>query len=72
MEALDIEVRLLLASRKGQWPLIAKQAGVSHSWVSKFVRGEIDNPRIRTLQRLDVFLRNDAKQEEQLEAVAQT
>lgn len=49
---LDESVRAGLESRRGAWQELAKAAGVSHSWISKFVRGEIGNPGFRTLQRL--------------------
>lgn len=54
---LDLEVRQALERRRGTWPGIAKACGVSHSWISKFVRGEIPNPGYRTLQQLDAHLK---------------
>jgi transcriptional regulator with XRE-family HTH domain len=49
---LDIEVRAALQARRGDWPRIAAKCAVSHSWVSKFVRGQIENPGYATLVRL--------------------
>jgi len=49
---LDITVREALQRRRGEWPALAEQAGVSHSWISQFVRGRIPNPGYRTLQKL--------------------
>jgi hypothetical protein len=46
------EVKALLESRRGDWPAICLAAGVSHSWISKFVRGHIDNPGYLTLRNL--------------------
>jgi transcriptional regulator with XRE-family HTH domain len=49
---LDEQIKALLADRKGEWPQIAREAEVSHSWLSQFVRGKIGNPGYRTLVRL--------------------
>lgn len=49
---LDAEVRGLLEMRRGDWPRIAKGAGVSHSWISQFVRQKIPNPGYATLRAL--------------------
>lgn len=50
--SLDVEVRTLLQKRRGDWAAIAKSAEVSHSWLSKFFRGEIPNPGYTTLKRV--------------------
>lgn len=55
-ERLDDKVRAALQERRGEWPAVASGAGVSHSWLSKFVRGEIANPGYATLRRLDSYL----------------
>ena len=52
----DTAIRSRLEARRGEWPDIAKQAGVSHSWLSQFMRGLIPNPGIRTLEKLDAVL----------------
>lgn len=49
---LDDLVRRMLAERRGDWPRIAREADVSHSWISQFVRQKIDNPGYATLRRL--------------------
>jgi len=53
---LDADVRALLESSRGDWPRICERADVSHSWISKFVRGEITNPRFQTLKRIKDLL----------------
>ena len=53
---LDTAIRSRLEARRGEWPDIVKQTGVSHSWLSKFARGLIPNPGIRTLEKLDAAL----------------
>jgi hypothetical protein len=53
---LDVEVRDMLEARRGDWPRIGVEAGVSYSWISKFVRGEIPNPGFVTLSNLRKYL----------------
>lgn len=53
---LDVDVRELLESRRGEWTKIAEEAGVSHSWISQFVRGKIPNPGFGTLSMLHAYL----------------
>ena len=53
---LDAEVRSLLEARRGEWPGIAEGAGISHSWISQFVRGKIPNPGFVTLTALRSYL----------------
>jgi transcriptional regulator with XRE-family HTH domain len=53
---LDHELRRLLSLNRGQWLEIAELSGVSHSWLSKFYRGQIPNPGYPTLRRLFVLL----------------
>ena len=53
---LDEAIRKRLAASKGDWSGIALRAGVSHSWMSKFMNGHIHNPGIRTLEKLDEAL----------------
>lgn len=56
---LDEVVRDSLDAARGNWPAIGKDAasGVSHSWISKFVRRRIPNPGYRTLKDLHAYLR---------------
>lgn len=56
---LDVEVRDLLESRRGDWMRIAQGAGVSHSWISQFVRGKIPNPGFATLTALRDYLTSE-------------
>lgn len=53
---LDIQVRTALVKRRGQWPQIASDCEVSHSWISQFVRDKIPNPGFATLKRLHLRL----------------
>ncbi|UVH54693.1 hypothetical protein NWF24_17760 [Variovorax paradoxus] len=55
-QPLDVEVRELLGSRKGEWQLIASQSGISYSWLSKFFNNHIDNPGYQTLRSLHAVL----------------
>lgn len=58
--SLDIEVRSLLESKRGEWRTIAIDAGVSYSWLSKFACGRIENPGYATLRRVLMLLRAKA------------
>lgn len=49
-----------LQRRKGDWPAIAEKADVSYSWLTKFAQGKINNPGIRTVDRLKTILRKSA------------
>ena len=55
---LDKHVRALLIARKGEWQSIATNASVSHSWLSKFVRGKIDNPGYQTLKKIEAAIKS--------------
>lgn len=57
---LITDTRALLERHRGRWPEVAVEASISHAWLSKFVRGEIHNPGVRTLQRVhDVLVGMD-------------
>jgi len=56
---LDDEVRGLLDAHRGRWPAIVESCGVSHSWISKFVRRRINNPQYGTLVRLREHLESE-------------
>lgn len=45
-----IAARAALERCRGYWNLIASQSGLSYSWLSKFARGEANNPTIGSLQ----------------------
>lgn len=61
MTDFDVQIRERLQQRRGEWPVIAKAADVSHSWISQFVRGLIPNPGYRTLQKLDAALSHEVR-----------
>lgn len=46
----DIDVRAALERRRGDWKRIAKDSGVSYSWLSKFANHKIANPGFDTLK----------------------
>lgn len=66
---IDVRLRERLNLIRGDWLRIATAAGVSHSWISQFVRGKIRNPGIETLRAVasaaDDALRLKALLEEQ-------
>lgn len=41
-----------LQARKGQWPALARQAGVDYSWLTKLAQGRIRDPGVVKIQRL--------------------
>ena len=53
---LDTDVRAALMRRRGNWQTVAKESGVSYSWISKFVNGHIQNPGFATLKDLHKYL----------------
>lgn len=55
---LDIAVREMLDANRGDWGRIAEASGISHSWISQFVRDKIPNPGFATLTRLHTHLRS--------------
>ena len=57
---LDVHVKALLEGRRGDWEVIAKDAGISYSWLSKFARNLIPNPGYVTLRRLAEYLEKTA------------
>jgi transcriptional regulator with XRE-family HTH domain len=52
----DEVVRELMNARKREWESIAEKAGVSYSWVSKFMNNRIPNPGNTTLKKLRTWL----------------
>jgi hypothetical protein len=44
------QVRRKLERCRGDWPQVVEKSGVSHSWISQFVRQIITNPTIHNLQ----------------------
>jgi len=56
--SIDAHIRSNLNSRRGSWAELARQSGVSYSWLSKFARGLIENPGLRTLERLSSAMNN--------------
>jgi len=50
-----------LERTKGQWPLVARESGVSKRTLEKIARGEIADPSVSHMQKLsDYFHREQA------------
>lgn len=64
----DIDVRAALERRRGDWKRIAKDSGVSYSWLSKFANHKIANPGFDTLKAVHAVTMAAA---EQLDDLAQ-
>lgn len=45
-------LRAAVASRKGQWAAIARAGPFDYSWVVRFARGDIAEPKLSKLTRL--------------------
>jgi len=50
------QLRQNLTTQKGQITRIAKESGISYSWLIKFASGHISNPTVRSLRRLESAL----------------
>lgn len=50
----------MLDHYRGAWQPISEAAGVSYSWLSKYMLGKIANPGYVTLTRLHAYLSSDA------------
>lgn len=55
-EDRDDALRYRVRQFKGRYGTLAKEAGVSYSWLQKFATGKLDCPRIDTKARLYVAL----------------
>lgn len=58
---LDQQLRQALEGCRGEWPAISARAGVSYSWLSKFVNSRIPNPGYETLKKLDAAIERKRK-----------
>ena len=63
MSIHDEELKAALDARKGDWPAVAHDAGVSYSWLTKYAAGKIGNPGYATLVKLRDALKAPKKQE---------
>lgn len=48
-------IRGELQARKGDWPKICADTGISYWWMTKFAQGRIENPGVRHLESLRVY-----------------
>jgi len=60
MNKID-DLRQRLIAQTGQVSKIARESGISYSWLSKFKQGEITNPTLRRMIALEKAL-NSAQQ----------
>jgi hypothetical protein len=68
----DAKVRAGLDACRGEWQGVATAAGVSHSWLSQFVRGLIPNPGYETLKKVWAALPDAARSAATDPGIAQT
>lgn len=57
MQSIHDFVLTHLQATKGDWPQIAREAGVSYRTLKKIATEEIVNPRVDNLQRLADYFR---------------
>jgi transcriptional regulator with XRE-family HTH domain len=57
MESMHETVLRGLEETKGNWPEIARRAGVSYRTLKKIATGEIASPRINNLEKLATYFR---------------
>lgn len=59
MDELFTFVREGIAKERGRWPALARESGVSYSWITKFGAGKYDQTNVghRTLERVAEVLR---------------
>ena len=56
------ELRAYVRSHDLSQEKLAREAGISYSWLSKFAQGQIDNPRADSIARLEDFWRKEQRQ----------
>ncbi|AOI70857.1 hypothetical protein [Burkholderia ubonensis] len=61
-------VKTELLARKGEWPRICSETGVSYWWLTKFAQGRIDNPGVLVLEKLQKHFEADPRQQQVAEA----
>ena len=55
------ELRVYVRNHELSQEKLAREAGISYSWLAKFAQGQIDNPRAETIAKLEDFWRADRK-----------
>jgi transcriptional regulator with XRE-family HTH domain len=55
------ELRAYVRSHELSQEKLAREAGISYSWLSKFAQGQVENPRAETISRLEDYWRRDDK-----------
>lgn len=46
----------ILQCQRGSWAAIARESGISYSWIAKFANGKITNPGIKRIEDLMAHL----------------
>lgn len=49
-------IRSSLQARRGDWPTICEQTGLSYWWLTKFAQGRIREPGLSKIERLQAYL----------------
>jgi len=49
------EARAALDARRGEWPAMCAETGLSYWWVTKFAQGRIAEPGVSKIERLQAY-----------------
>lgn len=52
-----VYLRKNVEQRRGKWPKIAAEAGVSYSWLVQVMNGKTPNPQVKQVQKVVDVLR---------------
>lgn len=55
MDTISI-LRSNLQRRKGDWPSMCRDTGLSYGWVTKFAQGKICEPGLRKVEALQRYI----------------
>jgi transcriptional regulator with XRE-family HTH domain len=55
------ELRAYVRTHEFSQERLAREVGVSYSWLAKFAHGKLNNPRAETLARLEDFWRQEKR-----------
>ena len=50
------QLRQGLEGARGHWPMISRETGIDYFTIARIARGETQNPRIETVERIQEWL----------------
>lgn len=60
MTTMD-QLRHGLDQARGHWPVIAQDTGIDYFTIARIARGETENPRIDTVERIQGWLASNSE-----------